>query len=183
MLGRLAANPTFDRPRSLAWFEGFARRRVRWDGILIYGAIAFLQRTEASLQLLRPLPEYDLIHAHIGCITQARRSGMKAWAEPPTFTVGTATWRHSPIWYAGAIAHDSFHAKLYRDCQQAGGATTNWTGKEAERRCLLFQRQVLSQLGAEKDLIDYINALAVNPTYQGADHGWRARLDYLRRWW
>jgi len=112
---------------------------------------------------------------------------MNAWAVKPTFMVGNATWRHSALWYAGAIAHDAYHAKLYRDAK--GGKhrkepdSDAWTGVAAEKQCLAFQRQVLLELNAEEKIIAYIDRCAQNPTYQGHTTGWRSWLDYLRRWW
>ena len=112
---------------------------------------------------------------------------MKAWAVKPTFTVGKATWRHSALWYAGAIAHDAYHAKLYSDAKgekhRKEPDNDAWTGVEAEKQCLAFQRQVLLELNADEKIIAYIDHCAQNPTYQGRATGWRSWLDYLRRWW
>jgi hypothetical protein len=162
------------------------RRSDFIHGIKVRGNAEFLLRTSESLQLLEALPEFETIRRHLRIIQQGRRSGMKAWAEKPTFTVGKATWRHSILWY-GAIAHDAYHAKLYLDAKSDHDGTEPdadaWTGAEAEKKCLAFQRQVLLALNADETMIGYIENCAQNPTYQGRNKGWKSWLDYLRRWW
>ena len=154
--------------------------KVMGDGV-------FRLRTSEALGLLQPLAEFELIRAHLGVLRQGKRSGIEAWAEPPVFTVGAATWNHSPLWFAGAIAHDAYHAKLYDDAKKHNPeiepAAETWTGKAAERVCLAFQRQVLLSLGADPAIIDYIGNHAQNPAYQGRSTGWRGWLDYRKRWW
>jgi hypothetical protein len=163
------------------------RRSHIVDGIEIRGGPEFLLRTQEALALLRPFAQFAVIRGHIKMIRQGTRSGMKAWAEKPTFIVGKATWRHSIVWYAGAIAHDAYHAKLYIDAKSNHDGTEPdadaWTGAEAEKKCLAFQRQVLLALDADETTIGYIENCAQNPTYQGRNKGWRSWLDYLRRWW
>ncbi|HTN70155.1 MAG TPA: hypothetical protein VMO00_03610 [Methylomirabilota bacterium] len=157
------------------------------DGIEIHGAREFLLETQDSLALLRPTKQFEVIRANLGMIRQGKRSGMKAWAKKPTFIVGKATWKLSPLWYAGAIAHDAFHAKLYFDAKRENlnkePDADAWTGAEAEKQCLTFQRQVLLALHADQKTIAYIEECAKNPTYQGRNKGWKSWLDYLKRWW
>ncbi len=93
-------------------------------GIEVRGNAEFRLRTRHALALLFPLAQFQIIRDNVQIIRQARRSGMKAAAESPTFLVGKPTWSHSPAWYAGAIAHDAYHAELYsgakqRDARQA----------------------------------------------------------------
>ena len=157
------------------------------DGVEVRGGTAFRARTREALEFLRSSPMFGAARDHIAIIRQGRRSGMKAWAVKPTFTVGKATWNHSVVWYAGAIAHDAYHAKLY--CDAKGGNhgkepdNDAWTGVEAEKSCLAFQRRVLVELNADEKIIAYIDRCAQNPTYQGHTTGWRSWLDYLLRWW
>jgi len=158
-----------------------------FEGIEIRGKPEFLFCTQESLGRLQSTSQFELIRNRVRVIRQGRRSGMKAWAVKPTFTVGKATWRHSVVWYAGAIAHDAYHAKLY--CDAKGGNhgkepdNDAWTGVEAEKSCLAFQRRVLVELNADEKIIAYIDHCAQNPTYQGHTTGWRSWLDYLLRWW
>jgi hypothetical protein len=136
---------------------------------------------------LKSLPEFHLVQARVAVIRQGRRSGMKAWAARPTFVVGAATWQHSVLWYAGAIAHDAYHAQLFGEANQTAGRekprAVGWTGVEAEKRCLAFQRGVLAELGAAPTILAYIDECARNPTFQGRTQGWKSWLDYLKRWW
>ena len=156
-------------------------------GVEVRGRAAFRARTREALELLKLSALFGAARDRIAVIRQGRRSGMKAWADRPTFTVGKATWSHSVVWYAGAIAHDAYHAKLY--CDAKGGNhgkepdNDAWTGVEAEKSCLAFQRQVLLELNADGAIIAYIDHCAQNPTYQGHTTGWRSWLDYLLRWW
>ena len=157
------------------------------NGVEVRGSAAFRVRTREAMELLRLSTFFETAQDHLRVIRQGRRSGMKAWAEKPTFTVGAATWRHSAVWYAGAITHDAYHAKLYCDAKDGHRSrepdSNVWTGTEAEKKCLAFQRQVLLELNADEKIIAYIDHCAINPTYQGHPTGWRAWLDYLRRWW
>ena len=157
------------------------------DGITILGGAEFINRTKESLTLLHSLPAFEIVRAHLAVIRQAKRSGVKAWLAKPTFNVGKPTWSHSAVWYAGAIAHDAYHAKLYCDakknCRGIDPDPESWTGAAAEKKCLQFQRQVLSQLDAGDKIIAYVETCQENPTYQGRNQGWGSWLDYLKRWW
>ena len=157
------------------------------DGIQIRGAEEFLLRTREALALLKSTSRFAEIRPNIALISQGTRSGIKAWRENPTFSVGERTWKHSALWYAGAIAHDAFHSKLYHEAKRSGGGTEPdpdaWTGGKAEKICLAFQRRVLLELGADGAIIAYVDECEKNPAYQGHNRGWRSWLDYLKRWW
>ena len=163
------------------------RRSQIVHGIEIAGSGEFLLRTQAALALLQPLAQFEVIQGHLRMIRQARRSGVKAWAKMPTFFVGAPTWQHSALWYAGAIAHDAWHAKLYLDAKDKYRGkephADDWSGAETEKKCLTFQRQVLQALNADETIIGYLDNCAQDPTYQGHNKGWRSWLDYRRRWW
>jgi hypothetical protein len=166
----------------------FARAQSKIvDGIEVRGGPEFHRQTQKSLDLLKPASQFETIQAHISIIQQGRRSGMKAWRKKPTFVAGKPTWQHSTLWYAGAIAHDAYHSKLYREAKNARGGrepdADAWTGFEAEQKCLAFQRQVFLELGADAATIAYLENCEKNPTYQGRNKGWRSWLDYLKRWW
>jgi len=157
------------------------------QGIELRGSDEFLTRTKDALRLLQPVPHFGVIRANLAVIRQGKRSGMKVWTGKSMFVVGAVTWQHSAIWYAGAIAHDTYHAKLYREAKgTAGGAepyADTWTGPDAEIQCFGFQKQVLAHLGADEKTLEYIEQCEAKPTYQGANKGWRSWLDYTRRWW
>lgn len=156
------------------------------DGIEIKGSPAFLVCTREALALLRRTPFFKVIPRYIAVIKQGRRSGMRAYAKRPTFVVGKRTWTYSALWYTGAIAHDSYHSKLYREARAITGKKPPadcWTGSEAEKKCLAFQIEVLKALHANEKTLAYLEELEKNPTYQGHNLGWRSWRDYLRRRW
>lgn len=140
-----------------------------FEGIEIQGIKGFIQKTIEALNALSQTKIYPQIKQYIANIRQGAWSGMDVFANKPTFNVGDATWQHSEAWYAGAIAHDSNHSKLYFNAkQQRDGAEPKheeWTGTEAERHCLDVQQEVLKNLKADHYLIDYIEMLKANPTY------------------
>ena len=164
------------------------RRKIeRACGMEISGNGEFRRQTLQALSLLQPLAEFALIQSHLKVIRQGRRSGVTAWAKRPVFTVGAPTWSHSPVWFAGAIAHDAYHAKLYRAVKQRAGKgrlnVETWSGKTAERACLLFQRRVLVSLHADASVLNHVEMHLRDPTYQGRIKGVGGWLDYRKRWW
>jgi len=138
------------------------------------------------LALLRRTPFFNVIPRYIAVIQQGKRSGMHADAERPTFVVGKRTWSHSALWYAGAIAHDCFHSKLYQEARASLGSqppADSWTGTDAEKKCLNFQIEVMESLDAGAETIAYLKQVEKNPAYQGHNRGWRGWIDYWRRRW
>jgi hypothetical protein len=179
--------------KTLAWL----RRIALWlastfptsqtiAGIKVHGGPEFIRCTQEALALLQNSAHFLEIQHYIAMIEQGRRSGMHASATKPTFVVGKLTWSHSPLWYAGAIAHDAYHSKLYHDAKSATGGIPPadcWTGKAAEQKCLTFQIEVLEALGADANTVAYLDELRKNPTYQGHNKGLRGWWDYLIRRW
>jgi hypothetical protein len=166
----------------------YTRRKTEHAcGMEISGNGEFRRQTLQVLSLLQPLAEFALIQSHLKAIRQGRRSGVTAWAERPIFTVGAPTWSHSPVWFAGAIAHDAYHAKLYFEAKRRAGnrkpSIETWTGKAAELACLLFQKKILLNLRADKTTLAHIESHLRNPTYQGRATGLGGWLDYRKRWW
>jgi hypothetical protein len=156
------------------------------EGIEVRGHCGFRARTREALALLQETPAFSLVRTHVRIIRQGTRSGMHPWGHEPTFVAGRATWRHSAVWYAGAIAHDAFHAKLYCAARTACGGEPDsgrWTGAEAEKECLAFQYAVLQALNCDPATLRYVARCAENPSYQGRQRGLGSWLDYLRRWW
>lgn len=165
---------------------------LRWHvtaigALEIRGHDKFVSRTKEALEILHRTPFYALVQRSIAVIEEGQRSGMKAWAERPTFLVGKPTWHHSAVWYAGAMVHDAHHAQLYDDAKRAEGGKEpdpdTWMGCEAEKKCLALQRQALAALDAGETIITYVEQWAKNPTYQGRHRGRRSWLDYLQRGW
>ncbi|MEI6462526.1 MAG: hypothetical protein WCO33_02550 [bacterium] len=92
-------------------------------------------------------------------------SAMYADETPSRFVVGDNTRTYSIIWYAGSIAHDAFHSKLYHDYLRTHKTQSVpdsiWIGKNAEEKCIAEQSRVLTRLKADKALIEFLkNALA-----------------------
>lgn len=112
---------------------------------------------------------------------------MRAQPTRAIFTVGAPTWQHSVLWYAGAIAHDAYHVKLYRVARlarpPAQPRAEDWTGATAEKACLGFQRGVLAALDAAPSMLAYVDSQLRNPVYQGRNQGRGSWLDYHQRWW
>jgi len=138
------------------------------------------------LALLGRTPFSNVIPRYIAVIQQGKRSGMKAAAEKPTFVVGKRTWNHSALWYAGAIAHDCYHSKLYHEALAIAGGKPPadcWTGTSAEKKCLNFQIEVMESLDADEETVAYLKQVEKNPTYQGHNRSWRVWWDYWQRRW
>jgi len=156
------------------------------EAIEIHGSAEFISRTKEALALLGRTPFFNVIPRYIAVIQEGKRSGMRADTERPTFVVGKKTWSHSPLWYAGAIAHDCYHSKLYQEARSAAGAkplADCWTGTDAEKKCLNFQIEVMESMGADEKTLAYLKQVEKNPTYQGHNRGWRAWRDYWYRRW
>jgi hypothetical protein len=174
----------------MAWLiaavKKLCQRRAVCGCISVIGSADFIARTAEALDLLGATAHYRDIERYVAVIKQGRRSGMHANATKPTFVVGKRTWSHSPLWYAGAIAHDAYHSKLYHDGKAATGGEPPadcWTGKDAERECLAYQIEVLKALDAGERTVAYLEELRKNPTYQGHNKGLLGWAAYLMRRW
>ena len=55
-----------------------------------------------------------------------------------------------------------------------------WEGIKGERQCLIFERRILRDLGADQKAIDWVSKNIESPTYQGDPHSIE---DAKRRWW
>ena len=134
------------------------------------GSEDFKAATRTALLRLRPTRSYPAVARYIAEIREHHYSGMRVHAERPTFLVGWPTWNSSSYWYAGAIAHDAHHAKLYfEEKARLGGSEPDaavWTGAEAEKKCLKVQYEALDEMGVRREHLDYIVSLSSAPTYQ-----------------
>lgn len=114
------------------------------------GDAEFVKKTNAALKLLDKVKEngkseLDLVKKHIDTIKQDYQNynlgAMKTRAYPanelnPTFHVGKFHKLSSVISYAGAIAHDAFHAKQYDD------EFNNACYKNDKRRYIMFMKSL-----------------------------------------
>lgn len=131
-------------------------------GIQICGDKAFIEQVERSLRLLREKsPDaFQLTQRFAPRIEQSSRSGMRAYADPPTFDLSPKTANYSDTWCAGSIAHDTYHSKLYHEYLGAHDGPVpdeEWRGKAKELECIHFQARVLKDIGAPDYEIDYVS--------------------------
>lgn len=139
------------------------------------GSADFAEKTKAALARLKKSGYLGEIKGHASIIKQSNCSGMNVYAEKPTFQVGKETWNSNNVWYAGTIAHDSFHSKLYHDSKKAKGGVEppaeDWSGRQAEIECLNYQARVLRGLQAPEYMIQYVQGMIKNPVYQKVGAG------------
>ncbi len=133
-----------------------------FDGIHIRGDNDFIKRVETSLALLRDKsPEaFALTQQYVKRIQKRRRSGMRAYADPPTFDLSARSACHSVTWCAGVIAHDMYHSKLYHEYRHAHGEPVPddaWCGQMRELECIDYQLRVLQQIGAPQYEIAHVS--------------------------
>ena len=147
--------------------------------ITIVGDTDCVSLTREALDLLRESAEdhHDVVVNYVGVIQCAESgSGMYAWEDPPRFQVGRATMEAGAVWYAGSIAHDACHARLYQDYALSHPSSPVpdgvWTGETAEAQCLDVQYEALGQMGASQDTLDYVKA-AIDTGYWEVDEGER----------
>jgi hypothetical protein len=138
-----------------------------YEGIEIQGSPTFIHSTITVLGMLKKTQSFEVVQRYVSIIKEAEKSGMRAYDVKPTYEVGADTWQYSIVWYAGTIAHDAYHSRLYHEAKV-------WTGTEAERQCLAFQLQALKELNANEYLINYVEGLIEDPDY------WS---DYDNRYW
>jgi hypothetical protein len=103
---------------------------------------------------------------------------MYAYENPPRYVVGDATRNAGTVWFAGTIAHDAGHSKLYHDYLTAnpGQPVPNdvWTGEKAEKTCLEAQQDALGKIGGTQAQLDYVSNI-INSQYYN--------IPYDQRWW
>jgi hypothetical protein len=150
----------------------------------IVGSPEFSNQVHRAVALLRErdLPAYVLLTNYVGRIKEADRSGMCAYDTPPTFELSAISALPSVTWCAAAIAHDSFHSKLYHDYRgprEREVPAPVWTGQAAERKCMAHQLSVMHRIGAPAPEIDWARSYADGRYVRDGE----TREDYLRRNW
>jgi hypothetical protein len=170
---RMGGKPGFARSET-----GSERDATVIAGIEIEGGRIFVDRTREALKLVGATRAFQEVKPFISAIKEARCSGMDAAGCKPTFWVGEATWRSPIPWYASTIVHDGYHSKLYQAKRQrywliSFTPENEWTGRNAEQECLGLQLDALKDINAPNYMIDYINKIMANPTYQDEqDRAW-----------
>lgn len=156
-------------------------------GVQIRGDKAFIEQVEHSLRLLREKsPDaFRLTQRFAPRIAQSSRSGMRAYADPPTFDLSPKTANYSDTWCAGSIAHDTYHSKLYHeylDAHEGLVPDEEWSGKAKELECIHFQARVLREIGAPPSEITYVDQLDGSHFDRNGD-GKETWIDYWLRDW
>lgn len=149
--------------------------------IQIKGNSSCKSDTLSALRLLhdKAVMHYSVVTKYISIIEcVSKGSGMYAYENPPRYVVGDATRNAGTIWYAGTIAHDAGHSKLYHDylTSHPGQAVPDdiWKGKNAEVSCLDAQYDALSKIGATQSELNYVKNIITSQYYN---------IPYSERWW
>lgn len=150
------------------------------EEIAIEGDASCNEQTNAALELLKTkaVEHYNVAIENVGkikCVEQG--SGMRAYDTPPTYLAGKDTIDAGLVWYAGTIAHDACHSKLYQDYKKTRGEPVPdevWTGDNAEKSCISAQVDALKKLGASEREIDYLGDVAESEYWN---------VEYSERWW
>jgi len=161
---------------------GSTKNTVPLSGpIQIVGDAACQTSTQAALRLLgdKAPTHYAIVKAYVGIIEcTSQGSGMYAYENPPRYLVGDATINAGTIWYAGTIAHDAGHSKLYNDYKllHPGKPVPDdvWTGETAEKTCLDAQFDALTKIGGTQYQLDYVKN-GINTQYY--------KIAPSERWW
>ena len=132
-------------------------------GIEIVGNQRFVGQVRQALVLLeREAPEeFGTVQQYVKRIKQGPRSGMWADQDPPTFEMGDRTTFHSVTWCAGAIAHDSYHSRLYHEYREAHGESVPYEawGDAREPECIAFQLTAMEKIGTPNHELQYVRSL------------------------
>ena len=145
-------SPTPDDPASAARNGGLAPE--------IVGSERFQTRVRDALALLRSrdAAAYAIVAGYVGRIEQSARSGMRAYADPPTFFLTEKDAMYSTEWAAAVIAHDSYHSKLYFDYRASHTSDVPaqaWGGTQSEIKCMRHQLAVMRRIGSSQWEIDH----------------------------
>lgn len=84
---------------------------------------------------------------------------MRAYEQPPRYTVGDPTAFYSVTWYASTIAHDATHSELYQNYLALNGEPVPdsvWGGVEVELFCNSYQLDVLRRIGGTANELNYL---------------------------
>src|SRR5260370_25680354 len=124
-----------------------------FHGIVIRGSREFQARTEGALKILQNTSHFDFVKSYLSAITQAvtKSGGLDPFGKKCTLYVASDSCNQSPILYACAIAHEAMRSKIFGQAAakrwlKSRVKLAEWAGPEAEKICLGFQLQVLSEL-------------------------------------
>jgi len=168
--------PFWPVPQLHRWYRRpITRRRIvkalfkPRGGVVIIGDDAFVRATTEALELLKnKTPDvYALLQKHIGCVV----SSTPARVSTPSFAACclASLLAHSPTTAvlmrpygselsveerAGVLAHETYHAELYRRAQNGNPrqavAENAYSGEHAESLCVAYECDVLRRLGVDE---------------------------------
>jgi len=150
--------------------------------ISIVGDNSCETKTNQALEILKSKAKnhFEIITTYVGvieCVDEG--SGIRVWDTPPRFQAGKETIDAGTIWYAGTIAHDSCHSKLYSDYLKNNPESNTvpsdiYTGRNAEAECLSFQYDTLVLMGASQLFLDHVKNIIESEYWE---------IPYEDRWW
>jgi hypothetical protein len=147
----------------------------------IVGDSQCVEKTDKALGVLleKSKSDFEKVAASIGTIECAEKSsGVFVFENPVRFRVGWATSQSDKFWYASVLVHESCHVQQYRSYVSSHPdkpvPPEIFSGAEAENDCLLAQYNCLSQLKADKILLEYTKKIAETNYWD---------IPYEKRWW
>jgi hypothetical protein len=137
-------------------------------GVVIIGDDAFVRATNEALELLRnKTPDaYALLQKHVGCIVSSKPTrfskqtfaaccitSLLALAPTAAVLMRPYVLELSVEKRAGILAHETYHAELYRLAQNRNPRQkvpkNAYSGEYAESLCVAYECDVLRRLGAD----------------------------------
>ncbi len=153
--------------------------------IRVLGKDDFVATTRSALDLLQAnCPDYyQVVVNHVAAIETAHEGSGKHHGEPPRIPVeGTIGYgrdlplRSRVLWYAGAILHEAWHSKLYRESRlenpEAQWPIDAGSALQREDACLQLQHDALLRMGAPQWMLDYVRSKMGLGPERVADRNW-----------
>jgi hypothetical protein len=153
--------------------------------IKVLGDERFAAVVRDALELVSTnCPDYhEVVTGHVAAIESAERKPARHHEEPPRIALASSidfgrdlSPRSKAVWYAGAIVHQAWHSKLYREFRLANPGAP-WPADErsaAEREDARLQAQVdaLVRMGASMWMLDHVRSRIGLGPEEPADRGW-----------
>jgi hypothetical protein len=160
-------------------------------GVVIIGDDAFVRVTSEALELLKnKTPDvYALLQKHIGCIVSSKPKSVSSQAfaacclasllaySPTTAVLMRPYGSEISIEVrAGILAHETYHAELYRRAQNGNPRQAvpenAYSGEHAETLCISYECDVLRRLGADEWDIHQNKRLLKSKWWEARGDGW-----------
>ena len=129
--------------------------------IKLIGSRDFIERTKEALNLLRDndFISYKVIINYLGAIVENKLDIGLSYFDPlkevPSAFMTTYCCMYDLKWYAGALVHEAYHAKLFNDAIiDDKNPFDEYRGYSAEMYCLTKQIMCLKKINArEADIL------------------------------